>query len=89
MREPLTALAPAFQSEAQKTLLAEARALEAQDPDAYWAWIAERFRWTQRWDSVREGGFGDLRYFPGGTINVADNCVDRHAEFHHPPAWEE
>ena len=38
------------------------------------------FRWSNPWRAVREGGFGDLRYFPGGTINVADNCVDRHAE---------
>jgi len=80
MREPLTALPPAFRSEQQERLLAEARALEQQGPDTYWAWVAERFRWSRRWDAVREGGFGDLRYFPGGTINVADNCVDRHAE---------
>jgi acetyl-CoA synthetase len=80
MREPLTALPPAFRSAKQERLLAEARALEEQGPDAYWAWVAERFRWSRRWDAVRQGGFGDLRYFPGGTINVADNCVDRHAE---------
>ena len=80
MREPLMALPPAFRSAPQERLLAEARAMEANGPDAYWAWVAERFRWSRRWDAVREGGFGDLRYFPGGTINVADNCVDRHAE---------
>src|ERR1700761_6488460 len=80
MREPLMALPPAFRSARQEQLLAEARALEAEGPDAYWAWVAERFRWSRHWDSVREGSFGDLRYFPGGTINVADNCVDRHAE---------
>jgi acetyl-CoA synthetase len=80
MREPLVALPPAFRSAAQEKLLAEARAMEAQGPDAYWAWVAERFRWSRPWDAVRRGEFGDLRYFPGGTINVADNCVDRHAE---------
>ncbi len=80
LREPLVALPPAFRSPSQERLLAEARAMEAQGPDIYWAWIAERFRWTHRWDRVRDGGFGDLRYFTGGTINVADNCIDRHAE---------
>jgi acetyl-CoA synthetase len=80
MREPLAPIAPAFRSARQVALLAEARAMEAQSPDAYWAWVAERFRWSRHWDRVRDGGFGDLRYFTGGTINVADNCVDRHAE---------
>jgi acetyl-CoA synthetase len=79
-REPLVALPPAFRSAKQEKLLAEARALEAKGPDTYWTWVAEQFRWSRRWKAVREGGFGDLRYFPGGTINVADNCVDRHAE---------
>ncbi len=80
MREPLVALPPAFRSAKQEKLLAEARVLEAKGPDTYWSWVAEQFRWSRRWKTVREGGFGDLRYFPGGTINVADNCVDRHAE---------
>jgi acetyl-CoA synthetase len=80
LREPLTPLAPAFRSSRQAALLAEARGIEAQGPDAYWAWVAARFRWSRPWDRVREGGFGDLSYFSGGKINVADNCVDRHAE---------
>jgi acetyl-CoA synthetase len=80
MREPLLALAPARRSERQAALLAEARACDARDPDEYWRWVAERFRWSHPWSAVREGGFGDLSYFPGGTTNVADNCVDRHAE---------
>src|SRR6202000_3034233 len=79
-REPLVALPPALRSTKQETLLAEARAMEAESPDTYWAWVAEHFRWSRRGDAGREGGFGDLRYFPGGMINVADNCVDRHAE---------
>jgi acetyl-CoA synthetase len=80
MREPLVPLAPARRSEHQAVRLAEARARDARDPDEYWHWVAERFRWSHPWNAVREGGFGDLRYFPGGTTNVADNCVDRHAE---------
>jgi acetyl-CoA synthetase len=37
-------------------------------------------RWQQPWQTLREGGFGDVRYYVGGRLNVADNCVDRHAE---------
>jgi len=80
LREPLTPIPAAFRSPRQEQLLAEARALEAQGPDSYWEWVAQQFRWSNPWRAVREGGFGDLRYFAGGTINVADNCVDRHAE---------
>ena len=32
------------------------------------------------WDTVRSGELGDFRYFGGGLMNVADNCVDRWAE---------
>jgi acetyl-CoA synthetase len=80
MQEPAIPLAPAWRSAAQEALLAEARAREATGPDHYWEWVAERLRWSKRWDRLREGGFGDLGYFVGGTINVADNCIDRHAE---------
>ncbi|HTJ64777.1 MAG TPA: AMP-binding protein [Alphaproteobacteria bacterium] len=80
MREPLVPLAREHRSARQEALLAEARRAEDGDPDRYWAWVAGHFRWTCPWNSIREGGFGDLRYFPGGTINVADNCIDRHAE---------
>ena len=68
MREPLTPLPAAFRSAKQERLLAEARALEAQGPDAYWEWVARRFRWSSPWHSVRDGSFDDLRYFPGGTM---------------------
>ena len=80
LAEPIIPLDPRFRSQAQEARLAEARRAEAEGPDAYWAWIAEHFRWSRRWDRVRDGGFGDLAYFPGGTINVAGNCVDRYAE---------
>ena len=78
--QPLEKLPPAWRSATQHALLAEARAAEARGIDQYWAWAAEKFRWSRPWDSVRSGGMTDIRYFEGGTLNVADNCVDRHAE---------
>ncbi|MGH3434870.1 MAG: AMP-binding protein [Sciscionella sp.] len=52
-------------------------------PDAYWEWVAKRQRWSTPWESIRSGGFDGkegFRYFAGGRINVAENCVGRWAE---------
>jgi acetyl-CoA synthetase len=57
--------------------LAAVRELE---PEAYWEWAAEQHRWSTRWTSVRTGGITDARWFDGGRINVADNCLDRWAD---------
>ena len=78
--QPLHPLPARWQSARQLDLLAEARRAEADGIDSYWAWAARQFRWSRPWDTVRTGGLTDLRYFVGGTLNVADNCVDRHAE---------
>lgn len=48
--------------------------------DHYWEWVARQQRWSQPWHTVRTGEMPDVRYFEGGRINVADNCVDRWAE---------
>ena len=76
----LQPLPPAWRSGRQQSLLAEARRAEADGIDQYWVWAAGKMRWSKPWDTVRTGGLADLRYFEGGTLNVADNCVDRHAE---------
>jgi acetyl-CoA synthetase len=77
---PLLPLPSRWRVPEQVRLLDEARAAEAQGPDHYWAWAAGHQRWHKPWDVLREGSFGSLRYYAGGLLNVADNCVDRHAE---------
>jgi acetyl-CoA synthetase len=77
---PLLPLPSRWRVPEQVRLLDEARAAEAQGPDHYWAWAAGHQRWHKSWDVLREGSFGNLRYYAGGLLNVADNCVDRHAE---------
>jgi acetyl-CoA synthetase len=78
---PLVPLPERWRDPRQAALLAEARAHEQSGgADAYWAWAAKRMRWQRQWETLREGGFGDFRYYVGGLLNVADNCVDRHAE---------
>ncbi|GAB2869901.1 acetate--CoA ligase [Hymenobacter ruber] len=54
-----------------------------QDPDAFWAAAAEPFTWRKKWDTVRSGEFspaGDSRWFDGATLNLTENCLDRHLE---------
>ena len=65
-----------------------------QDPEAFWANIAERLTWYQKWDTVRDYDFvnGDIKWFEGGTLNACYNCLDRHVAAGHGDAtaiiWE-
>ena len=65
-----------------------------QDPEAFWAKIAERLTWYQKWDTVRNYDFvnADIKWFEGGTLNACYNCLDRHVEAGHGDAtaiiWE-
>lgn len=58
--------------------LAELRKLST--PDEYWTWVAAQQRWLTPYQTLRTGEVESFRYFEGGRINVADNCVDRWAE---------
>ena len=65
-----------------------------QDPEAFWATVAERLTWYQKWDTVRDYDFvnGEIKWFEGGTLNACYNCLDRHIEAGHGDAtaiiWE-
>ncbi len=59
----------------------EAYARAAEDRDAFWADAAERLSWGQKWDRVVDWDNPPFaKWFVGGTINAAYNCVDRHVE---------
>lgn len=77
---PLLPLPHRWRRDAHVRAAAAARTLHEADPDAYWEWVAGQQRWLRPWHTVRSGDFGDFRYFDGGLLNVADNCVDRWAE---------
>ena len=52
-----------------------------EDPAEFWAEQAGRFlHWHQPWQKVVAGDFAaaDVRWFEGGRLNVAHNCIDRH-----------
>ena len=65
-----------------------------QDPEAFWATVAERLTWYQKWHTVRDYDFvkGEIKWFDGGTLNACYNCLDRHVEAGHGDAtaviWE-
>ena len=50
------------------------------DPDAFWEEQAAALRWMAPYMHVLEGEVPAVRWFAGGRLNVADNCVDRHCE---------
>jgi acetyl-CoA synthetase len=49
------------------------------DPEAWWESQAERLDWFTRWDAVHEASPPFHKWFVGGKLNAAHNCVDRHA----------
>ena len=50
----------------------------------FWSTQAERLAWTKPWDEVLDWSNPPFaKWFIGGELNVAYNCVDRHVEAGH------
>ena len=49
------------------------------DLEAFWANEAKHLDWFEPWKKVLEWNAPWAKWFPGGKLNVAHNCVDRHA----------
>ena len=47
---------------------------------AFWARQAEQLHWSRPWDTVLEWEPPYARWFTGGTLNVSENCLDRHVD---------
>ena len=59
----------------------EAYAEAKADPEAFWAKAAERLSWETKWDRVLDWDNAPFaKWFVGGRLNAAYNCVDRHVE---------
>ncbi|HVL88250.1 MAG TPA: acetate--CoA ligase [Candidatus Thermoplasmatota archaeon] len=71
---------PSFAARANLTQEAyeAARALGEGDPQALWAREASRLAWERPWDRVLDWDPPRARWFVGGRLNAAVNCVDRH-----------
>jgi acetyl-CoA synthetase len=49
------------------------------DPESFWAGEAKKLDWFTPWQKVLEWNAPWAKWFVGGKLNVAYNCVDRHA----------
>ena len=64
-----------------------------EQPEEFWADIASQFSWKKKWNKVLNWNFKEpyIKWFDGGTLNITENCLDRHlAERGDQPAiiWE-
>ncbi|MXP43103.1 acetate--CoA ligase [Allopontixanthobacter sediminis] len=54
------------------------------DPDTFWRREAQRIDWIRPFETVKDTSFDEqdfrIRWFEGGTLNLAANCLDRHLE---------
>ncbi len=51
-----------------------------ENPELFWAKIAEEFFWRKKWDKVLEWDFTkpEIKWFLGAKLNITENCLDRH-----------
>lgn len=50
------------------------------NPENFWAEIAESFVWRKKWNKVLSWDFHkpEVKWFIGGKLNITENCLDRH-----------
>lgn len=70
-----------------------AHRVSVNEPEQFWASIADNFYWRKKWDKVLEWNFKEpnIKWFQGAKLNITENCIDRHlAELGDQPAiiWE-
>lgn len=53
-----------------------------EDPEGFWAQVAENFVWRKKWDKVLEWNFTEpnVKWFIGGKLNITENCLDQWAK---------
>lgn len=51
-------------------------------PEEFWAGVAQHFQWRKKWDKVLEWNFSEpnVKWFLNGKLNITENCIDRHLE---------
>jgi acetyl-CoA synthetase len=72
---------PPAELAAAANLKASAYDEASSDREGWWAKAAERLTWAKKWDRVLDDDNPPFfKWFTGGTLNAAYNCVDRHVE---------
>ena len=54
-----------------------------EEPEEFWAAVANELDWFKPWDTVLEWDCPDARWFVGGKLNACHNCVDRLIDLGH------
>ncbi|MFB4305096.1 acetate--CoA ligase [Actinomadura sp. GTD37] len=73
--------APPADLAAAANVKADAYEQASEDTLGFWAEQADRLTWTKRWDDVLDWSNPPFaKWYVGGELNVAYNCVDRHVE---------
>jgi acetyl-CoA synthetase len=54
-----------------------------EDREGFWARQAAELHWSRDWETILEWEVPHAKWFVGGQLNVAYNCVDRHVEAGH------
>ncbi len=74
---------PSEEFAAQANVKADLYDLAAKDRLAFWEEQARQLAWEQPWSNVLQWEPPLAKWFVGGKLNVAYNCVDRHVEAGH------
>jgi len=51
-----------------------------EQPEQFWAEVAEDFSWQKKWDNVLDWDFktAHIKWYDGAQLNITENCIDRH-----------
>ncbi len=51
-----------------------------EDPESFWAEIAQEFQWQKPWKKTLDWNFVEphIKWFLGGKVNICENALDRH-----------
>src|ERR1700688_1267075 len=53
-----------------------------EDPEGFWGRIGRRIDWIEDFSRVKDSSYAEadfhIRWYHGGKLNVAGNCLDRH-----------
>jgi acetyl-CoA synthetase len=72
--------APPVELAASANVTAEAYEQAGADRLAFWEQQARRLSWAKPWEQTLEWELPFAKWFVGGQLNAAYNCVDRHVE---------
>lgn len=60
----------------------EKYAQSVENPEAFWEGVAQEFTWKKKWSRALNWNFTEpsIKWFEGATLNITENCLDRHLE---------